>query len=161
MYASGIPVCNAADELVPKSSAQRHSPVEAIPYSVLPTRKTQDEDGIKGVVVVTPSVKKPLLTMDMFMPYEEKDLSSWKEDYNVCDAEFDDPSTLCTDIRGRAKKVPLVYKAIDDHNKLVAESKLAATDILYDARSERVARRSTAKKMGFTRPLRLTPSVIS
>jgi len=126
----------------------------------------------KTVAVVSPCMKKPLLTMDMFKPYVAEDQVDWRKEYNVSDAECQDPYTWGTDEDGnamkhtddpsdwpsdncvRVKKIPLVYKAKVDHNKLV-------TDKSYDARSERAARRTATKTTGFARTLRYTPSVIS
>ena len=71
--------------------------------------------------------------MDMFKPFDDQDLSMWRKEYNVSDSECQDPSTWGTDKKGIAMK----------HTKVHTNQK---ADICFDARSERVARRSARNK---------------
>jgi hypothetical protein len=136
MYASGIPVHPGVIEIDISSPAQLHPPVDDTLLNANSLSKTNIVSP-----TVSPSVKKPLFTMDMFTPYVDKDLVAWKQEYNVSDAEFSDPDTFCTDTCGNAMKIPYVYKLMDDYKKSVADSKLSMDDVSLDARSERAARR--------------------
>jgi hypothetical protein len=136
MYASGIPVHPGVIEIDISSPAQLHPPVDDTLLNANSLSKTNIVSP-----TVSPSVKKPLFTMDMFTPYVDKDLVARKQEHNVSDAEFSDPDTFCTDTCGNAMKIPYVYKLMDDYKKSVADSKLSMDDVSLDARSERAARR--------------------
>jgi hypothetical protein len=172
MYASGTIIHPGVKETDIRSPVLSDSSVLAMPISENCLLKTH-----VVTPIVSPTGKSPLFTMEMFTPYVDKGLEAWKKDFNVCDAEYADPDTWCTDTRGKAMKIPYVYKLVDDYKQSVADSKFSLDDVSPDARSERAARRSAViqkvkeeeiaefetslKKNKFNRSRRLSPSVIS
>ena len=104
------------------------------------------DDAAKRIAVVSPEVKKPLFTMDMFKSTEETHLSDMTNEYGDSDDEFEDLDNWSSDSNGNMPKIPLVENAIEkvitDYKVLAAESKHSNEDVSSDARSERVARRN-------------------
>jgi hypothetical protein len=85
--------------------------------------------------------------MDQFKPHVAQDLASWKAEYNVCDEEFDDPSTWGTGPEGKALRHSLALDDTDEaeHEEQVADSRPVHHNTLV-ARSKRAEKRSARKK---------------